>query len=474
MPGDVVQAQYEQLDDLARRFEQQAEATGKMSAQVRRSMAALQQGGWVGKGSAAFTREMSHEVLPALQRLESALAEGKQTTLGIAQIMRQAEDDAAAPFLGRDIPLPLPARMNVFDLSDLSDQEINNLLFQYSGLVLAGGPGITRFLDFFAEALTHRIQLREFFRLIGRIGNILRGRPGMIGTMDELYQMLIAKPFPYHGLLDSMLRSPWFGLALAATDGALGYAEDMRNRKYGNDWLMAAEVNTTDAGIQFAISLHPYGKIALLINAANQIVGDIKVGGLRWYADSTAENREIQLRLGVDADDMAAAYKKMDLTNITKALAEGIVGGYRELFTPHSNMANAYWEGFRAIQKDPSMETMTKVVRSLEQTRQDQLQALTSSNLKLTLGPTALVFTNAGLTGVGNTLKATGDVIDGFIDSRLIGISATYNIVANEIASKSQYLSVSDEMKRRISDAAIENARLIQNERRTLTNLVEF
>ena len=38
MPGDVVQAQYEQLDDLARRLEQQAEATGKMSAQVRRHL----------------------------------------------------------------------------------------------------------------------------------------------------------------------------------------------------------------------------------------------------------------------------------------------------------------------------------------------------------------------------------------------------------------------------------------------------
>lgn len=473
MSAPIVQSGYPDLDAFAARFAQQGEQVQTLTQSVAQRAAVLRSGSWQGRGKAAFLAEMDGEVTPALLRLADALGQAGQVTAQIRLLILAAEVEAAAPFQGRETST-VPDRPNVFDLSDLSDQELDRLLFQYGSLAIAIGPGITRFLNFFGEVLTHRVQLREFFRLIGRIGNVLRHQPGMVGKMDDLYQMLIVRPFPNYGLLDTMLRSPWFGAALAITDGAIGYAEDMRNRKYGDDWLMAAGVNSTDAGIQFAISLHPYGRIALLINTANQIVGDMEVGGLRWYADSMAVNREIQLRLGFDADDMAAAYNKMDLTNITKSLADGIVGGYRELYAPHFDMANAYWEGFNTIQQDPSMATMTKVVWNLEQARQENLDALTSSSLKLTMGPLAWLSTDAGLTGVGNTLKATGDVFDGLIDSRLIGTSAMFNIVANDIMLISQHLPVSADMKQRISDAAIETTRLSQNVRRSLTDLIEF
>lgn len=473
MTASIVQSRHLDLDALAARFAQQGEQVQSLTRQVTQRAEVLRSGGWEGRGKAAFLAEMDGEVTPALLRLAAALGQAGQVTAQIRLLILAAEEDAAAPFRGGDA-LTFHDRLNGFDLSDLSEQELDNLLFQYGSLTIASGPGITRFLDFFTEVLTHRVQLRNFFRLIGRIGNMLRGQPGMVGKMDDFYQIMISRPFPYHGLLDKMLRSPWFGAALAVTDGALGYAEDMRNRKYGDDWLMAAAVNGTDAGIQFAISLHPYGRIALLINAANQTVGDIEVGALRWYADSMAANREMQLRLGFDADDMAVAYKKMDITNITKSLADGIIGGYRELYTPHFDIAKAYWEGFRTIQQDPSLETMTKVTWNLEQTRQANLQGIISSNLKLTLGPAAWIATDAGLTGVGNTLKATANVLDGYIDTNLIGTSAVYNIVANEIASKSQYLPVSGEMKQRISDAAFETIRVSQNMRHTLTDPIEF
>ena len=43
---------------------------------------------------------MTDKILPALQRLETALREAQKVTQQIAQIMQTAEQDAAAPFRG--------------------------------------------------------------------------------------------------------------------------------------------------------------------------------------------------------------------------------------------------------------------------------------------------------------------------------------------------------------------------------------
>ena len=95
--ADEIRAEYSQLQQVASQFSKQATAINQMQQRVKRSMSSLQ-GKWIGKGSEAFFQEMSDEVMPATNRLYAALQEAGKATKQIAQILQQAEQDAASPF----------------------------------------------------------------------------------------------------------------------------------------------------------------------------------------------------------------------------------------------------------------------------------------------------------------------------------------------------------------------------------------
>jgi WXG100 family type VII secretion target len=95
--ADEIRVDYPQLQQVAAQFSRQATAVNQTQQQVKRSMGQLQSA-WVGQGSGAFFREMSDKVLPATNRLYQALQDASKTTRQIAQLMEQAERDAAAPF----------------------------------------------------------------------------------------------------------------------------------------------------------------------------------------------------------------------------------------------------------------------------------------------------------------------------------------------------------------------------------------
>jgi len=96
--ADEIRADYEQLQEIVNRFNNQSHAIQDMLQRVRNSMDKLEDGGWIGRGSDAFFSEMNGEVLPATERLRQSLEEAAQATNRIAQIMRQAEEDASNPF----------------------------------------------------------------------------------------------------------------------------------------------------------------------------------------------------------------------------------------------------------------------------------------------------------------------------------------------------------------------------------------
>lgn len=100
MSAEVIQSKYEELEKIARCFEQQAQATRALHQRVQRSAGALRNGGWVGRGSAAFTGEMEQKLFPGLQRLFDALTAAQSTTVAIAQLIREAEEEAASVFRG--------------------------------------------------------------------------------------------------------------------------------------------------------------------------------------------------------------------------------------------------------------------------------------------------------------------------------------------------------------------------------------
>jgi WXG100 family type VII secretion target len=100
MSDAVVQAKYEELDALARRFGQRAQANQELQRRIRRNVDALRNGGWQGRGSAAFLGEMDGKIFPGLKRLGEALEKARSTTLELKAILQQAEEEAARVFQG--------------------------------------------------------------------------------------------------------------------------------------------------------------------------------------------------------------------------------------------------------------------------------------------------------------------------------------------------------------------------------------
>ena len=98
MSTDLIQAQYDRLQVLARRFGKQADVQTALQKRVQNRVEQLRNAGWSGRGSVAFYAELDGKVFPALQRLIAALQQAESVTLQIGFILRQAEDDAARPF----------------------------------------------------------------------------------------------------------------------------------------------------------------------------------------------------------------------------------------------------------------------------------------------------------------------------------------------------------------------------------------
>jgi len=100
MQAEIVQAEYDRLENIAGRFAAQSEAIAGMLSRVKEGVDGLGSGGWEGRGSDAFLAEMEGEIIPATSRLESALTEADQVTRKISEIIRKAEEEAARIFGG--------------------------------------------------------------------------------------------------------------------------------------------------------------------------------------------------------------------------------------------------------------------------------------------------------------------------------------------------------------------------------------
>ncbi|MFZ2489050.1 MAG: WXG100 family type VII secretion target [Anaerolineae bacterium] len=180
MSNDIIQAQYDTLNAVARRFGDQAEASSQMLAGVRRAMQPLQAGAWQGRGSTAFFNEMTGELLPALNRLVAALQQAQTVTTDIARLVRAAEEEAAQPFRGGEnagsdagtaagadtapiqtlLPTPLPTNQIFADsymdgLVGLQVQGANTAQLNSAMETLAGTPTpeqVNQALDQIAQA----------------------------------------------------------------------------------------------------------------------------------------------------------------------------------------------------------------------------------------------------------------------------------------------------------------------------------
>lgn len=94
---DIVQANYETLDQVSARFAQQGDALQQMLQNIRTHMEALE-GEWIGKGHDAFFREMGDSVVPACDRLCRAFQQAAGSTKQMANALRNAEQEASGAF----------------------------------------------------------------------------------------------------------------------------------------------------------------------------------------------------------------------------------------------------------------------------------------------------------------------------------------------------------------------------------------
>ncbi len=95
---DRVQADYAELEAIARQFDREGQDVERLLMRIRTLVEALERGGWQGRGARAFYDEMYAEVLPALRRLHDAMYQASDTTTHIVHILRNAEQEAGRLF----------------------------------------------------------------------------------------------------------------------------------------------------------------------------------------------------------------------------------------------------------------------------------------------------------------------------------------------------------------------------------------
>ncbi|MCB9137909.1 MAG: WXG100 family type VII secretion target [Caldilineaceae bacterium] len=108
MTAPVIQANYEQLEQVAARFGRATETQHRLMRTVRDHADVLVRGSWEGEGVSAFARELDGEVMPAMQRLAEALREAQRVTGDVAATVRSAEEEAARLFYTQGTGTLLP------------------------------------------------------------------------------------------------------------------------------------------------------------------------------------------------------------------------------------------------------------------------------------------------------------------------------------------------------------------------------
>jgi len=93
----IIRSDYDQLKNISSGWRQQEQATKDTIGKLKSIIEQLNGGGdWIGWGASAFYQEMESEVMPALNRLQNAMAEAGNVTSEISQIYREAEEGMAS------------------------------------------------------------------------------------------------------------------------------------------------------------------------------------------------------------------------------------------------------------------------------------------------------------------------------------------------------------------------------------------
>lgn len=95
MAANLIRADYDELNKLAGKWNQEAQNCAAMLQSLRKALETLRGGDWVGPGARAFYAEMDGQVLPSMSRLTAALSQAQGATMQIRAVVQGAEAEAA-------------------------------------------------------------------------------------------------------------------------------------------------------------------------------------------------------------------------------------------------------------------------------------------------------------------------------------------------------------------------------------------
>lgn len=168
---DRVRYQYDNLEGFARQFSDHAADAQQVRTRLSQQLAILEGGGWLGEGAQRFSAEMREQILPALDALARALDGANGAILRAAEMMREAEAEAAALFRAVD---------NAMQASGEGG----------TGGSEAGAPANTQRAQQIATLTAMR---DEQTRFIQELRNTMDGLGGQLAGVQDAYARLMAE-----------------------------------------------------------------------------------------------------------------------------------------------------------------------------------------------------------------------------------------------------------------------------------------
>ncbi|XSG75212.1 WXG100 family type VII secretion target [Herpetosiphon llansteffanensis] len=110
MAMQIVQIDYQLIDQLSQRCATQQSQVQAILHQLRQTIQSLEHGSWQGEAATACFSQFNHDIVPAYQRLALVFAESQSVLKAIAKAFHEAEAEAAALFNAEHEALALQAK----------------------------------------------------------------------------------------------------------------------------------------------------------------------------------------------------------------------------------------------------------------------------------------------------------------------------------------------------------------------------
>lgn len=225
MSASVVQARYEELEQIGVRFAAAAEQQQALQERVNRQVEVLRSGGWQGKGVAAFLGEMDGEVGPAQKRLIESLRQASTATQMMSSTMNEAERLAVQPFMEKEASPKSPSVWESVIKAGSSFFSFADDLFDAKALVAA--PLLMFWLKQ-GSSYPGQLIFRSpgWFKSLG-IGS--RWLKGMAGVSENLTHIKVANLADHIGRMSK--RTGFVGGLIAVGQGTFAVLSEWNQRE---------------------------------------------------------------------------------------------------------------------------------------------------------------------------------------------------------------------------------------------------